>query len=192
MKAVRNGIACLTLLLLGPAPLGAQTAIGDWGHFVLNRPRIFLNNPQGKAFTVTLHMLGWPVAEWNKPDVQAVLTGPDGKTTDLGTAPFVRSIGQAVKRPTTGRPAARWSRSAAMTSRRGARRRALTTMRSACSSAAALVKTPSLTFVLEVTNTVLKPRQANSSRAKRGSVSHVRYSFSPIRKATVGRRSAAK
>ena len=79
MKAFGICLSWLPLLLLGPATLNAETAIGDWGHFVLNRPRVFLNNPEGKAFTVTLHMMGWPPADWNKPDVQVLLTGPDGK-----------------------------------------------------------------------------------------------------------------
>ena len=60
MKTFWSCLACLLLPQLGPATLCAETAIGDWGHFVLNRPRIFLNNPEGKAFTVTIHMMGWP------------------------------------------------------------------------------------------------------------------------------------
>jgi hypothetical protein len=79
MKVFSSCLACLLLPLLGPATLCAETAIGDWGHFVLNRPRIFLNNPEGKAFTVTIHMMGWPRSDWNKPDVQVLLTGPGGK-----------------------------------------------------------------------------------------------------------------
>ncbi len=79
MKTFWSCLACLLLPQLGPATLCAETAIGDWGHFVLNRPRIFLNNPEGKAFTVTIHMMGWPRPDWNKPDVQVLLTGPAGK-----------------------------------------------------------------------------------------------------------------
>ena len=46
MKAIWICLPCLLLPLLGAASLRAETAIGDWGHFVLNRPRIFLNNPE--------------------------------------------------------------------------------------------------------------------------------------------------
>ncbi len=85
MKTFWSCLACLLLPLLGPATLCAETAIGDWGHFVLNRPRIFLNNPEGRAFTVTIHMMGWPRSDWNKPDVQVLLTGPAGKAVVDGS-----------------------------------------------------------------------------------------------------------
>jgi hypothetical protein len=93
MKAVPIRVACVLLPLLLPATLCAATAIGDWGHFVLNRPRVFLNNPEGKAFTVTVHVMGWPVADWNKPDVQVALTGPDGKAVLDGPLALTRGEG---------------------------------------------------------------------------------------------------
>ena len=38
MKAFGIFLSCLLLLLLGRPRFSAETAIGDWGHFVLNRP----------------------------------------------------------------------------------------------------------------------------------------------------------
>ena len=62
----------------------ADTAVGDWGHFVEHRPRIYLNNPDGKDFTFTLHIMRWAVTNWNAPKVKILLTGPDGKAIVSG------------------------------------------------------------------------------------------------------------
>jgi len=57
-------------------PVQADTVIGDWGHFILNKPRVFLNNPDGRAFTVTVHVMQWPVTSWNPPTFKVRLTDP--------------------------------------------------------------------------------------------------------------------
>jgi hypothetical protein len=64
--------------VLAPAVVRADSALGDWGHFLQHKPRILLNNPDGKAFTVTLHVMRWPVESWNKPVQKVRLTAPGG------------------------------------------------------------------------------------------------------------------
>jgi hypothetical protein len=80
---MRYLLLALTLLGLSLAAW-ADTAIGDWGHFVLNNPRILLNNPAGKAFSVTVHVMRWPIAGWNPTKIKVTLTDPDGKTLIAG------------------------------------------------------------------------------------------------------------
>jgi len=70
---------CLAAPLLAPAPAAADTALGDWGHFLSYAPKILLHNPEGKAFTVTVHVMCWAVRRWNRPAVPVRLTAPDGK-----------------------------------------------------------------------------------------------------------------
>ena len=68
------GLAWLSLA----APAYAQTAVGDWGHYVQHRPRVYLNNPTGQAFSVTLHVMQWPVEAWNTARCRVRLAAPDG------------------------------------------------------------------------------------------------------------------
>ena len=70
------GIVVALALIASAAPVRADTVIGDWGHFILNKPRVYLNNPDGRAFTVTLHVMQWPVASWNPPTFKARLMDP--------------------------------------------------------------------------------------------------------------------
>ena len=56
----------------------AGAAAGDWGHFLNYKPVFYLNNPDGQAFTVTVHVMQWASARWNKPTVQVRLTDPEG------------------------------------------------------------------------------------------------------------------
>jgi len=67
---------CLSLLSTGS--VWAGSAAGDWGHFLNYRPVFYLHNPEGKAFTVTVHVMQWGTARWNRPNVQVKLTDPDG------------------------------------------------------------------------------------------------------------------
>ncbi|NQT92984.1 MAG: hypothetical protein HQ559_09495 [Lentisphaerae bacterium] len=71
-------LLCLACLA---AAIGARadTAIGDWGHFLSYSPKIYLNNPDGKAFSVTVHVMKWPISSWNRATTKVLLTGPDGK-----------------------------------------------------------------------------------------------------------------
>lgn len=70
---------------------GADTAIGDWGHFVMNQPRVLLNNPDGRAFAVAVRVMRWPVANWNPATLQARLTGPDGTVLVNGSQTLARA-----------------------------------------------------------------------------------------------------
>lgn len=79
------------LILAIVPPAYAGTAVGDWGHFVMNQPQVLLNNPSGLAFTVTIHVMRWPVAEWNPPGFKARLTGPDGKVIAEGSHALERA-----------------------------------------------------------------------------------------------------
>ena len=78
----------LLLALLAAAPARADTAIGDWGHFVSYKPKIYLQNPDGRAFNVTVHVMRWPIDSWNKPAVKARLAGPDGEVLVEGELPL--------------------------------------------------------------------------------------------------------
>ena len=70
----------LLCVSLGPTTLAA-TAIGDWGHFLSFDPRIYLNNPDGRAFTLTIHVMRWPIAgwSWNTGQWAMTVTDPKGK-----------------------------------------------------------------------------------------------------------------
>lgn len=71
-------------LLRFNAPVHADTRIGDWGHFLVNSPKVFLNNPEGKAFDVTLGAMRWAVPEWNRTEMRVRVSGPDGKVIVTG------------------------------------------------------------------------------------------------------------
>ena len=57
----------------------AQTAIGDWGHFISYTPTVYFDNPQGKAFTVKVHVMQWPNRNWRREKIKLRLVGPDDK-----------------------------------------------------------------------------------------------------------------
>jgi len=70
-------LAAITMAL-SPTSLRAQTALGDWGHYLRYAPKVYFLNSDGRAFTVTLHLFRWPVESWNTKQVTLRLTGPDG------------------------------------------------------------------------------------------------------------------
>lgn len=55
----------------------AETAIGDWGHFISYTPTVYFDNPQGKAFTVKVHVMQWPNRNWRREKIKLRLVGPD-------------------------------------------------------------------------------------------------------------------
>jgi len=62
------------------------TALGDWGHFLSFAPKIHLNNPDGKPFTLTIHLMRWTFpGHWNVDAVPLRLTGPGKKVILEGT-----------------------------------------------------------------------------------------------------------
>ncbi len=65
------------------------TRLGDWGHFLSYQPRFYLNNPDGKDFTVTVHQMMWGMRSWNKDETRPLrLVGPDGKVIVEGAQPL--------------------------------------------------------------------------------------------------------
>jgi len=87
----RTRIATLALLLLAATPLRAETAIGDWGHFISYTPTVFLNNPEGKGFTVKVHVMQWGTKAWPREKLQLRLVAPDGKPLFDGEQALVDS-----------------------------------------------------------------------------------------------------
>lgn len=68
----------LVLSILLVRPSNADTAVGDWGHFLAGWSVVHLNNPDGRAFSVEVHVMQWAVPAWNRPEVRLRVTGPDG------------------------------------------------------------------------------------------------------------------
>lgn len=81
MKKVGPLLIALYLCLgLALAPAGrADSAIGDWGHFLSYQPVMLLHNPDGEAFDLTVHVMQWGSARWNKPATPVKLTDPAGR-----------------------------------------------------------------------------------------------------------------
>ena len=82
MGGMKTFAAVLTagLWMLAAHTSVAETTLGDAGHYLVHRPKMFLLNPDGRAFTVTIHSMRWVAPEsWNVPAVKTKLTGPDGK-----------------------------------------------------------------------------------------------------------------
>jgi len=60
---------------LVPDAVGAH--IGDAGHYLTGGTLVYLHNPDGRAFTLTLHRYNWPFAGgWNRRDMAVTVTGP--------------------------------------------------------------------------------------------------------------------
>ena len=74
--------ACLAACLAaGCSPRAAAgSAVGDAGHYLICQTRVFLHNPAGRAFRVTVHRFPWWIGHgWNVPVLGVRLTGPGGK-----------------------------------------------------------------------------------------------------------------
>ena len=65
--------------------LHAETAVGDWGHFISYTPTVYLNNPEGKAFTVKVHVMQWGTRSWKRDKLKLHLAAPDGSVVFSGT-----------------------------------------------------------------------------------------------------------
>ena len=62
-----------------PAGRAQWVGVGRyWGHFLSYQPKIYLNNPEGRAFEVTVHVMQWALARWNRDAVKVMVTAPDG------------------------------------------------------------------------------------------------------------------
>ena len=54
--------------------------LGDAGHYLISDPKVYLNNPKGEAFEMTLYRFQWWIGGgWNRSDLAAKLLAPDGK-----------------------------------------------------------------------------------------------------------------
>ena len=67
----------LAAALLAPTAR-ADSAAGDWGHFLSYHPKVHLLNPDGRAFTLTIHLMKWTIAGWNPAKAPLRVLGPDG------------------------------------------------------------------------------------------------------------------
>lgn len=77
-------LAAVVGLPFAAPPTSADTAIGDQGHFISYRPKVHLYNPDGRAFTVTVHLMRWGHGGWNADEVDVAVTDPDGKVLAEG------------------------------------------------------------------------------------------------------------
>jgi len=78
---------CVTLLLGIALPstfLHADSQVGDWGHFLRYQPRVYLNNPDGEAFTVTVHAMQWGTEAWVRDTLPVRITDPSGQVVVEG------------------------------------------------------------------------------------------------------------
>lgn len=89
-------LALCTVLLLAlaagvaqdAAPLTAASWLGDAGHFLLGDFPLYANNPDGKAFTVTVHRHIWKFSGGtNQGDYAIRVLAPDGAVKATGTIP---------------------------------------------------------------------------------------------------------
>lgn len=81
----------LGILSLAAAPSYAGSSIGDGGHFIVFSPTLYLNNPAGKAFTVTVHRHIWDTDFGNKGTYQVHVTAPSGQNAAEGTITTLES-----------------------------------------------------------------------------------------------------
>lgn len=81
----------LAAALLSPS-IRAGTALGDWGHFLSYSPKTFLENPDGRPFSVSIHVMQWGAASWNKQSHSLRLTAPDGQVIHDGELPLDNAV----------------------------------------------------------------------------------------------------
>ncbi|MFW6133605.1 MAG: hypothetical protein ACOC8F_06880 [Planctomycetota bacterium] len=90
LRGYAGAVLAATVLAAGAAPREArgEAWVGDAGHFLSQFvPPIHLNNPDGRAFEVTLHRYIWPgVSRFNGRASLQVLD-PDGKAVADGKMP---------------------------------------------------------------------------------------------------------
>lgn len=70
----------------------AQTALGDAGHFLVGAPRTYFCNDDGRAFTVRVHAMAWPVESWNPARLSFVLKRPDATVIGGGDVAFEKGV----------------------------------------------------------------------------------------------------
>jgi len=80
---------CVVTAVMGAAGAAgsAETWLGDAGHFLQSHPTLYALNPDGRAFTVTMHRHIWPVVRHNTGDYAAEIISPDGEVVATGGIP---------------------------------------------------------------------------------------------------------
>jgi hypothetical protein len=73
---IRSAIIA-TVLAFGSL-VQADTAIGDWGHFISYTPTVYLLNTDGRAFDVRVHVMQWGTRDWLRENLTLQLTDPKG------------------------------------------------------------------------------------------------------------------
>ncbi|HEY5550530.1 MAG TPA: hypothetical protein VIK52_01475, partial [Opitutaceae bacterium] len=87
------GKRILLAIALGLSALNAAaSALGDWGHFLSYSPTLCFNNPDGRAFTISVHTMRWAAPDWNPAELTVRLTGPDGGIVMEGSRKIVDSM----------------------------------------------------------------------------------------------------
>lgn len=66
----------------------AATVVGDGGHYLRYAPKVYLYNPDGQAFTMTVHLMRWPIKDWNPTRVTLRLSDPAGNAVVDGNTEF--------------------------------------------------------------------------------------------------------
>lgn len=79
-------VVALSLCLASAA--SAATAVGDDGHYLRYVPKVYFHNPDGRAFSVTVHLMRWPIPSWNPTNVTLRLGDPAGKAVVEGNVVF--------------------------------------------------------------------------------------------------------
>jgi hypothetical protein len=103
MKVIKTALASLFVVALltllttvsraqESAPAGGMPAarswLGDAGHFIQTSPRVFANNPDGRAFTVTVHRHLWKVGGGlSGGTYEFRVLGPNGAEKAAGRVP---------------------------------------------------------------------------------------------------------
>lgn len=77
------------ILVLLLVPLAHAAQLGDWGHFLSFHPKLHLHNPDGRAWTATLHLMRWPNPGWNPDHLGVRISGPDGSVVRWNDEPVV-------------------------------------------------------------------------------------------------------
>ena len=70
----------------------AGTAVGDWGHFLGNKAKVVFNNPDGRAWSIGLHVMQWPLTNWNKAVLPVSIVDPGGKNVAGGDVALIDGV----------------------------------------------------------------------------------------------------
>ncbi len=85
--SVYSRVALLLLLATLTVSLAsAAVQLGDAGHYLTAQPEIRVLNPDGRAWSLTVHRFPWWIGGgWNRTDLGVTVTGPGGEAAFAGT-----------------------------------------------------------------------------------------------------------